>query len=114
MTVGKTEFTIGGVVSAAIVAIISLFGSFYTVDEGERGVIVSFGTVQGTADPGIHFKMPIITSVHTVPLRCRCAIRSPATKAVRPIRQTSRSSPLRPLHITCQIPADRVEEVYRE
>lgn len=36
------------------------FSSFYTVDEGERAVLLRNGAVVGTADPGLHWKWPII------------------------------------------------------
>lgn len=39
------------------------FGSWYTVDQGERGVITRFGAVVGVAEPGLGFKVPFITSV---------------------------------------------------
>lgn len=107
---GKTEITIGGAILAAIIAIISLFGSFYTVDEGERGVIVSLGTVQGTADPGIHFKLPIVTSVYTVPLRNQVT----SYENLEAYTTDQQIATIEALHITYRIPADRVEEVYRE
>lgn len=56
-------------VSIAIAAIVALFGlsfafgSFYTVDEGYRGVITRNGAVVGEAGPGLGWKTPFITSV---------------------------------------------------
>lgn len=43
-----------------------LFGSWYTVDQGQRGVILRNGAVTGTAEPGLHFKTPLIESVEKV------------------------------------------------
>lgn len=106
----KTEFAIGGAVAAAAVLLIGIFGAVYTVDEGERGVIVSLGTVQGTADPGIHFKMPLVTSVHTVPLRNQVT----SYESLEAYTTDQQIATIEALHITYRIPADRVEEVYRE
>lgn len=106
----KAPFIIGGLVFAALLTLIGVFGSFYTVDEGERGVIVSFGTVQGTADPGIHFKAPIITSVYRVPLRNQVT----SYENLEAYTTDQQIATIEALHITYRIPADRVEEVYRE
>lgn len=43
-----------------------VLGSWYTIDQGERGVILRNGAVIGTADPGLHFKIPFIDSVHEI------------------------------------------------
>lgn len=44
-------------------------GSWYVIDQGERGVIVTNGRVTGVADPGWGFKLPIVTSVHEISVR---------------------------------------------
>lgn len=46
----------------------TVFGSFYTVGQAERAVITRFGAVVDTTGPGLHFKMPWITSAHTIPV----------------------------------------------
>ena len=56
-------FGIGGAVVAGIVALTILGGSWYTVDQGERGVILRNGAIIGVAEPGLGFKWPIIDSV---------------------------------------------------
>ena len=42
---------------------ITIFCSVYTVDEGEKAVVLRFGEIFRTADPGLHFKVPFIDSV---------------------------------------------------
>ena len=63
--VGKEEFEIPsfqrwavifGIV--ALVVIIALFMSFYTVGADEEGVIQRFGRYVRTTEPGLHFKVP--------------------------------------------------------
>jgi len=44
----------------ALIAISVLTSSWYTVDEGERMVILRNGAAINTAEPGLHFKVPII------------------------------------------------------
>jgi regulator of protease activity HflC (stomatin/prohibitin superfamily) len=70
-----SSFPIGatalGVCALALAA--SAFGCFYTVDQGERAVTLRNGAVTGTAEPGLHFKLPFIddyvrisTQAHTL------------------------------------------------
>ena len=44
-------------------------GSMYTVDQGERGVVLHYGEVSKVADPGLHFKWPYVDRVVRVPTR---------------------------------------------
>ena len=43
---------------AAFLLLVMSGGSMYTVDQGERGVVLHYGEVSKVADPGLHFKMP--------------------------------------------------------
>lgn len=46
-----------------IVALVVLAGSWYTVDQTERAVLLRNGAFVAVEDPGLHFKLPIIESV---------------------------------------------------
>lgn len=67
------------VVSSVVLAVISLlvltvvFGSWYTVDQTQRGVILRNGAVVGTAQPGLGFKTPWIESVEKFYVTTRIA-----------------------------------------
>lgn len=56
------------VVLAAIVAFIA-FSSYFTVDQGERGIVLRFGAFQRIAEPGLNFKLPLFESTHTISLQ---------------------------------------------
>lgn len=43
-------------------------GSFYTIDQTERGVITRNGKVVGVAQPGLGFKLPMIDGIEKVPV----------------------------------------------
>jgi regulator of protease activity HflC (stomatin/prohibitin superfamily) len=43
-----------------------LFGSWYTVDQGERAVVLRLGATVGEDGPGLHFKLPWINTVHKI------------------------------------------------
>ena len=59
---------IGGVLAILVVCIIVL-GSWYTVDQTERGVLLRNGAVVGTAQPGLGFKVPVIDSVEKISVK---------------------------------------------
>lgn len=46
-----------------------IFSCFYTVESGERGVLLRFGNVVAVEDPGLHFKLPIMDSVQFLSVR---------------------------------------------
>lgn len=52
---------VGGI--AVVIALFTMLGSFYTIDQGERGVILRNGAVVGIAEPGLHFKTPFLETV---------------------------------------------------
>jgi regulator of protease activity HflC (stomatin/prohibitin superfamily) len=54
-----TRGTIGAVVAILVILVIAA-GSWYTVDQTERGVRLRYGAVIGTAQPGLGFKLPLI------------------------------------------------------
>src|SRR5260221_8615666 len=58
-----------GIVAAIIVIVIIAAGSWYTVDQTERGVRLRYGAVVGTAQPGLGFKIPLIDSVEKISVK---------------------------------------------
>ena len=63
---------IKGATAAAIAGVIVLLlvlGSWYTVDQTERGVLLRNGAVVSTAQPGLGFKMPVIDTVQKISVR---------------------------------------------
>jgi membrane protease subunit HflC len=67
-------------IAIAVVAILLLSNSVYTVHETERAILLRFGAVS-TADvtPGLHFKMPIAESVNKADGRVLTLDSSPET-----------------------------------
>jgi regulator of protease activity HflC (stomatin/prohibitin superfamily) len=59
---------IGGALALLVVCFIVL-GSWYTVDQTERGVLLRNGAVVGTAQPGLGFKVPVIDTVQKVSVK---------------------------------------------
>ena len=54
----------GGAVAVALAVI--LLSTYFTIDQGERGVVLHWGAVVGEAEPGLHFKLPIITTIEKI------------------------------------------------
>jgi regulator of protease activity HflC (stomatin/prohibitin superfamily) len=59
-------FRLGTGLLVGLVVVYALFASWYTVDQGERAVVLRLGAIVGEAGPGLHFKIPWINSVHKI------------------------------------------------
>ena len=51
---------------AVLLALMVVFGTWYTVDQGERAVLLRNGAFVDVEGPGLHFKLPWIESVRTI------------------------------------------------
>jgi len=93
----------------AIFGITILLGSWYTVDQGERGVMLRNGAITGTAEPGLGFKMPIIDKVVDIDVRTQA-------KLYENILAYSRDQQTAGLTVSVnfRVPADAVTTVYEE
>lgn len=54
-----------------VIALLIVGGSFYTIDQGERGVLLRTGKVIGIAEPGLGFKIPFIDKVVKITVQTR-------------------------------------------
>lgn len=101
-----------GYVVAALVALIVLVvagGSFYTIDQGQRGVILRTGKVVDTADPGLGFKLPIVDSVVEMSVQTQARV----WKEVMAYSKDQQTATMA-LSVNYRIPADQVTAVYSE
>jgi regulator of protease activity HflC (stomatin/prohibitin superfamily) len=97
------------VAAAAVAVFLVASGGFYTVDQGERGVILRYGAVVGTAEPGLGFKLPLIDKVVRITVQNRSQIYE---------RVSTYSRDQQPAEITLSVnyrlPADQVAKIYAE
>lgn len=105
----KLGLTIGGAVFAGLIALTVVGGSFYTVDSGDRGVILRNGAVVGTAEPGLGFKLPIIDSVKEISVRSN----SRRYEGVAVYSKDQQTAELI-VSINYRLPGDQVEQIYSE
>ena len=54
---------------AGLIALGLVLGSFYTIEQGERGVLRRFGKVVEVEDSGLHFKIPYVDTVKKMAVR---------------------------------------------
>jgi regulator of protease activity HflC (stomatin/prohibitin superfamily) len=47
------------------------FGAWFTVEQGDRGILLRFGKVVEVAEPGFHAKLPFIDSVRDISVRTK-------------------------------------------
>lgn len=105
----KAVIGIGSAVVAGLVALTILGGSWYTVDQGERGVLLRNGAITGTADAGLGFKLPIVDRVVKITTQTQSKIYNDVATYSR-----DQQPAILVLSVTYQLPADRVEEIYAQ
>ena len=94
-------------VFALIFGITIVFGSWYTIDQGERGVILRNGALVGTAQPGLGFKTPWIEEVVKISVQSRAQIYKDV-----PAYSKDQQSAVIALSVNYRIPSDQVTDVY--
>jgi regulator of protease activity HflC (stomatin/prohibitin superfamily) len=107
----KMNAIFGGTIATVIglTALTVIGGSWYTVNEGYRGVQLRNGAVIGTADPGLGFKLPIIESVIDISVQSQAQLYENILAYSRD-QQTAGLN----LSVNYRFPADQVETIYRE
>ena len=103
----KTVLTIGGAAIAGLVGLTVLGGSWYTVDQGERGVMLRNGAITGVSEPGLGFKMPMIDRVVDIDVRSRAQIYENVLAYSRDQQVAGLT-----LSVNYRVPADQVVAVY--
>lgn len=63
----KTSHVVSGII--LILVVIFSFSAFYSIDTGERGVILRFGRLTGIASEGLNVKMPFVDNIEVLSVR---------------------------------------------
>ena len=58
------------IIGAVFVAAI-LWGSWYTVNQGDRAIVLRFGKISDVSGPGLHLKVPFMDDVEIISVRTR-------------------------------------------
>lgn len=99
-------------VSAFVASIVLLFlsvvlGTWYTIDEGERGVLLRNGAVSGIAEPGLGFKVPFIDDVVHLSIQSRIV----SWDNVETYSKDQQLAHMR-VSVNYRLAADRMREIY--
>lgn len=105
----KVIMGVGGAVVAGLIALTVIGGSFYTVDQGERGVILRNGAVVGTAEPGLGFKLPIVDSVREINVQTQARV----YEKVMVYSRDQQNANLQ-VSVNYRLATDQVEKIYSE
>ena len=92
-----------------IIVTLLLFVSAYTIDEGQRGVILRNGALSGEAGPGMHFKIPLIDAVEKISTRTKSRTYNKVLAYSRDQQPASLE-----LSVTYRLPVDKVADIYTQ
>ena len=98
-----------GVAALALLAMIIFFGSWYQIDQGERGVHLRNGAVIGSSEPGLGFKLPIFDSIKRVSVQ-NLAAQYEKVPAYSKDQQTAEIK----VSVSFHVPPGDVVELYSE
>lgn len=96
-------------VAAGFVAIITLavcLNCFYTVDAGQRGIVLSFGSVSKVVEPGLNFRTPIRDRIVLVDVKTQKA-HAPANAGTKDLQNVDTQ-----VALNYHVNADKLEEIY--
>jgi regulator of protease activity HflC (stomatin/prohibitin superfamily) len=101
---------IAGMVIAGVLGLVVLmivFGSWYTIDQTERGVLLRNGAYVETVQPGLHFKWPWIESVYKIDMQTH----THAWQKVNSYSADQQPADLK-VSVTIHVAPDKVLDVY--
>lgn len=101
----KFSFFIPVIVILIVLSVV--FGSWYTVDQGERGVHLRNGAIIGTSEPGLGFKMPFFDSI----VKISTQTHTTSYERIQAYSRDQQPAIIR-ASVTFNVPPEKVEEVY--
>lgn len=101
------KVSIVGILALTFFAV--LFGSFYTIDETERGVLLRNGAFVKVVEPGLAFKTPFIESVETLSIQSYARSYNKVA-AYSGDQQTATLN----VSVSWRIPVDQADKVYTQ
>ncbi len=97
-----------GLALVAIIGITAFFGSFYVIDPGERGIVVTVGKVSSFSSEGLGFKAPFFSHVIRVNVRQQTEeLKAPAFSSDLQMLNTT-------IKVLYRIPESSVVEMYQK
>lgn len=103
----KRIFSSIGLGFVVLLLLLTAWKGFYTVDEGERGVILRNGAISGVAEPGLSFKVPFVDAVKYISVQSQ-------TRSYADVLSYSKDQQTANIAISVsyRLPTDQIEEIY--
>lgn len=92
----------------AVVAAASVFGMFYSIDEGQRGVVTRYGKIVKVAEPGLGVKVPLFDEVTKISVQDHVAIYQNMEAYSRDQQPATMS-----VSVSYRLLADSVSDIYK-
>ncbi|EON2338988.1 prohibitin family protein [Escherichia coli] len=103
----KQGASLGGIAFIGLAVLSGIFGSWYSIDQSERGVVLRNGKIVDVAEPGLHFKWPFIMDVQRISVQTHKA----AFPVIDAYSNDQQPAKLR-VSVNYAVSPDRVTEVY--
>lgn len=100
--------TLIGLGVAGLFALTVFFGSWYTVDTTDRGVLLTNGAITGQVNPGLGFKLPFIQSVDLI------TVQQQVSRNQFEAYSNDQQPAVITVSVNFQVPVDKVLEVREE
>jgi regulator of protease activity HflC (stomatin/prohibitin superfamily) len=107
-----SDRTVFGMVAAgatALAVMVGVFGGIYSIDQGERGVILRMGAITGVAQPGMGIKMPFVDSVQRITVQQQAKVYENLAAYSR-----DQQPAVLVVSVSYRLPEDRVMEIYQD
>ena len=105
----KPKLALGAGIVAGLIGLSVLGGSFYTIDQGSRGVILRNGKVVGTADPGLNFKIPIVDTVKHINVKTQARVYDKVM-----VYSRDQQTAVLQVSVNYRFPSDQVDKIYSD
>lgn len=103
----KQVSSVAGATLGALVGLSLIFGSWYTIDQTERGVLLRNGAFVDVVQPGLHFKLPFVDDVYKIDMQTHTF----TYQKVNSYSADQQPADLK-VSVTLRISPDKVAEMY--
>lgn len=104
---GSLAVWIGGIVAVLLLAVIFSASPFFTVEQGEAGVVLRFGKIVKIASPGLNFKLPVMDRVTHMSTRIEKRVYDKVLSYSRDVQEAA----IR-VSVNYHVPFEKIDEVY--
>lgn len=108
---GKGIGTLIGLGVGGVIGLFILFGSWYTIDQTQRGVLLRNGAFVEVVQPGLRFKLPWVESVYKIDMQTHTKTYGDGNAPMEAYSADQQPGYLR-VSVTLHVAPDKVNEMY--